>query len=150
MSCPNCGFANQLGITQCQKCGRLLAVAPIQPQQRQQYWGMDERTFCMLLHISQFASVIVPLAGFVLPIVMWATEKDKSRSIDLHGKIVINWIISCTIYAIVAAILIIVVIGIPILIALVVVGIVFPIMGGIKANKGEFWKYPLSITFLKP
>ena len=29
--------------------------------------------------------------------------------------------------------------------ALAVLGIVFPIIGGIKANNGEVWKYPLSI-----
>ena len=27
--------------------------------------------------------------------------------------------------------------------------IIFPIIGGIKANNGELWKYPLSIQFFK-
>jgi len=30
-----------------------------------------------------------------------------------------------------------------------VIGVVFPIIGGIKANNGQLWKYPLSIPFLK-
>jgi hypothetical protein len=34
-------------------------------------------------------------------------------------------------------------------IALVVCAIVFPIVGGIKANNGEVWRYPLSIAFFK-
>jgi uncharacterized Tic20 family protein len=34
-------------------------------------------------------------------------------------------------------------------VALVIIGIVFPIIGGIKANNGEVWKYPLSIPFFK-
>jgi uncharacterized Tic20 family protein len=41
-----------------------------------------------------------------------------------------------------------VLIGIPLLWALLVVGIIFPIIGGIKANDGVLWKYPLSISFL--
>jgi len=28
-------------------------------------------------------------------------------------------------------------------------GIVFPIIGGMKANNGELWEYPLTIKFLK-
>ena len=32
---------------------------------------------------------------------------------------------------------------------LLFISIVFPIIGGIKANNGELWKYPLSIQFLK-
>jgi uncharacterized protein len=33
--------------------------------------------------------------------------------------------------------------------ALWVLNIVFPIIGGIKANGGELWEYPLTIKFLK-
>ena len=28
-------------------------------------------------------------------------------------------------------------------------GIVFPIIGGIKANSGELWEYPMTIKFIK-
>ena len=28
-------------------------------------------------------------------------------------------------------------------------GIVFPIIAGVKANNGELWEYPLTIKFLK-
>jgi hypothetical protein len=41
-----------------------------------------------------------------------------------------------------------VVIGIPLLLAVLVLTIVFPIIGGVKANNGELWRYPLSIQFL--
>ena len=68
--------------------------------------------------------------------------------IDVHGKIVVNWIISFLIYVIGAALLMIVLIGLPLLLALMVLHIVFPIIGAIKANEGEAWRYPLSITFL--
>ena len=35
---------------------------------------------------------------------------------------------------------------------LIIIGlrsVIFPIVGGIKANDGEVWKYPLSIRFLR-
>jgi uncharacterized protein len=41
----------------------------------------------------------------------------------------------------------ILVVGLPLLFALAVVSIVFPIIGGIKAKNGEVWSYPLSVKF---
>jgi hypothetical protein len=57
--------------------------------------------------------------------------------------------ISAIIYAIICIILMIVVIGIPLLFALGLVSLIFPIVGGIKASDGEVWPYPLSIKFFK-
>jgi len=111
------------------------------------HWGMDEKTFCMLLHLSQLANIVVPIAGIVLPIVMWATEKDKSPKIDAHGKIVLNWLISVVIYGICSAILAFLGIGFLMLIALAVVNLVFVILAAIKANEGQIWRYPLAIPF---
>jgi uncharacterized protein len=51
---------------------------------------------------------------------------------------------------VVCAILVFAIIGIPLLIALGLVSVTFPIVAAIKANNGVVWKYPLSISFLKP
>ena len=103
----------------------------------------------MFIHFSQFFGYVVPLAGLVVPVVLWQIKKNDSEIIDKHGKIVTNWIISVIIYAIVFSLLCFIIIGIPLLFALAVVGIVFPIIGGIKANNGEVWPYPLSIKFFQ-
>jgi uncharacterized Tic20 family protein len=39
------------------------------------------------------------------------------------------------------------IIGIPLLVAVAVLSIVFPIVAAIKASNGEVWKYPLTIRF---
>ncbi len=70
-------------------------------------------------------------------------------ALDAHGKMVANFMISCLIYAVVSFVLTFVLIGILGFIALAVIGVVFPIIGGIKANSGELWEYPLTIKFLK-
>ncbi len=113
--------------------------------------SIEERTnqWAMFLHFSLLAGFLVPLAGLVVPIVIWQLKKTELPGIDMHGKIVVNWIISFVIYAAIFAVLVMVLIGIPLLIALGVAGIIFPIIGGIKANSGEAWPYPLSIAFLK-
>src|SRR5262249_11468845 len=115
---------------------------PVAAEQQTRQWAM-------FLHLSLLAGFVVPLAGLVLPIVIWQLKKTELPELDVHGKIVVNWIISMIIYGFVSAILILVLIGIPLLIAVGIVGIVFPIIGGIKANNGEVWKYPLSIPFVK-
>lgn len=113
------------------------------------YWGMAERSYVALMHVAQFGGYIVPFLGFILPVIMWMINKDKSVTIDLHGKNIINFMISWIIYAIVAGILCVVLIGIPMLIALGVMQVVFIILAAIKASNNEYWKYPFSITFIR-
>ncbi len=114
-----------------------------------EYWGMPLNTYCMLLHLSQLTSIIAPGLGFILPIVMWATNKDKNEQINLHGKVTVNWLISLFIYSIVCSILVFVFVGIIGLIVLAVLNFIFAIIAAIKANEGQVWVYPLSIQFLK-
>lgn len=112
------------------------------------YWGMDLNTYCMFLHLSQLSGLLVPFAGLILPIIMWASNKDKNPLIDRHGRIVLNWIISSLIYTVVLAILCLILIGIPLLIAFIIADIVFIVMGAVKANNGEVWRYPMSFNFM--
>jgi uncharacterized protein len=112
-------------------------------------WGIEVKSYCMLMHLSQLLSFVIPFAGLVMPIVMWSVNKDKNPLIDANGKVLMNWIISSLIYGVACGLLILVVIGIPLFIALLICELVFCIIGGVKANNGEVWKYPMSIAFLK-
>jgi uncharacterized protein len=114
----------------------------IQNETQTRQWGL-------FLHLSLLAGFIVPLAGLVTPIIIWQLKKNDLPGLDIHGKNVVNWIISDLIYIAIGYILCFALIGFPILIALGIVSIVFPIIGGIKANNGEVWKYPLTIRFVK-
>ena len=109
--------------------------------------GTDVNVWSMYIHLSQFCGYAVPLAGLVVPIVLWQIKKDESEIIDKHGKIVLNWILTEFIYGIVCVLLCLVFIGFFLLIVLGILAVVFPIIGGIKANSGEVWPYPLSIDF---
>src|SRR4026209_1513208 len=103
----------------------------------------EARTWAMLLHLSQLAGhTVLPVLGWVVPIVIWQVKKNEMPEIDAHGRIVLNWIISSLIYGAIGFVLTFFLIGFPVLIALYVLGIVFPIIGGIKASSGLVWKYP--------
>ena len=111
--------------------------------------GMKPDTFCMLLHLSQLLNGLLPSAGTIVPIVLWAMKKDESPLVDQHGKIILNWFISCLIYVMVSFVLLFVFVGILLLPVIAILAIVFPIIGAVKANDGIMWKYPLSIPFFK-
>ena len=106
------------------------------------------RQWGMFLHMSLLLGFLIPVLGLVVPILIWQLKRDEFPGIDPHGKNVMNWIISFVIYGVGSAILCMVIIGIPMLMALGVCGIIFPIIGGIKANDSEVWEYPLAIKFL--
>lgn len=121
----------------------------IQPTYAAPLMTPEERQMGMFLHLAQLANVVIFPLGIILPIVLWQTQKDKMPSLDPHGKEVVNWMISETIYMVVSIILIFFLVGIILLPVVALIGIIFPIIGGIKANNGELWSYPLAIKFLK-
>lgn len=109
-------------------------------------FGMTEKTYLMLMHLSQFASWLIPFVGIIIPILMWTTNKDTNAEVDRHGKNILNFTIS---YAIYSVALFVIIIGIPLLILLFAIYAVAVIIATIKASEGEFWKYPLTIQFIK-
>lgn len=111
--------------------------------------GVDSNTWGVIMHLSQFCAYLLPLAGIVVPLILWQVKKNESAIIDRHGKIVMNWVLTELILAFIFVMLIFVVIGIPLLVVLGILGVVFPIIGAIKAANGEVWPYPCSFRFFK-
>ena len=119
-----------------------MELQPAEYQQQVRMWGM-------IMHLSQLANFLLPVAGIVAPIVIWQIKKNEMPELDIHGKIIVNWLLSSLIYGVLCFFLVFALIGLFLLPALAVLGIVFPIIGGIKANSGEVWKYPLTIPFIR-
>lgn len=109
----------------------------------------DTRTWALVLHLSLLSGLVIPLAGLVVPIVIYAIKKDSLPGLVPHGHVVFNWMISALLYGIVSFILIFVGIGILLLAVLAILSIVFPIIGGVKASEDEVWPYPLSLPIFK-
>ena len=112
-----------------------------------QIMGVNEETYCTLMHLSQL--LVVSGLGIVAPIVMWVLSKDQSDLARRHGNRMMNWLISSLIYAFVAGLLCMVLIGIPLIILIVILDFVFPIIAAVKSNNGEVWSYPLAIRFFE-
>lgn len=114
-----------------------------------EYWGMPLKTYCILIHLSQLSSIVLPGLGLILPIVMWVANKDNSSEIDQHGRVTVNWVISLFIYSAICGVLVFIFIGIIGLGILALMNLAFAIIAAVKANDGEVWTYPLSIKFFK-
>lgn len=105
----------------------------------------ETRQWAMFIHFSLLAGWVVPLAGLIVPIVLWQIKKDELPGIVPHAHIVLNWIVSSLVYALICFILIFLVIGIFGFMALAVATLIFAIVGGVKANEGIAWEYPGTI-----
>jgi len=109
------------------------------------------RTWCVLAHATALAGFFVPWAGHIVgPLIIWLAKHADSPEIDAHSKESLNFQISMLIWNVIAAFLIIVFfIGIPILILLHILNIIFVIVASIQASEGRIYRYPLAIRLIK-
>ena len=98
--------------------------------------------WAMFIHFSVLAYWIVPLAGVIVPILLWQLKKDELPGIEAHAHVVMNWIITSLVYAVICFFLLVVAIGVLGFFVLGLLTVVYAIIGGVKANDGELWVYP--------
>ena len=106
-------------------------------------------TLPMLCHLLALCGYIVPLGHIIGPLIVWLTKKQENPLVDDQGKESLNFQISMTIYAIVTGLLCFVFIGFLLLPALIIGDIVLVVIASIRASKGEQYRYPLCIRFIK-
>ena len=107
----------------------------------------ETNQWAMFLHFSILAGWIVPFGGLIVPILIWQLKKDELPGIVPHAHVVLNWIITSLVYALICFVLTFVLIGILGFVVLGLATVIFAIIGGIKANEGTLWEYPG--TFIK-
>jgi len=147
----------------------------------------NEKNISTFTHLSTFSKWFIPFGNFIVPIIIWSVQKNKSKFVDEHGRGVINFQLSLLLYALGLFIL-----SIPFfiwqgfnligndteiifsdhfhtqgdiasasgfLILLIIVGaiaagilifeIICVVSGAMSASRGEYYKYPLTINFIK-
>ncbi|MCJ7759432.1 MAG: DUF4870 domain-containing protein [Gillisia sp.] len=110
----------------------------------------QDNQLLVLTHLSQLLDLVTGMGGFIVPLIIWMTQKDKVLGMDMHGKMILNFQISIFIYTIVSIPLIFLLgLGIILLIGVGILALVFPIVNAIKVSNGETPSYPLSIEFIK-
>lgn len=123
------------------------------PQQRMpskpQMDSKQVNNWAMLCHLLALAGLVIPFGNVVGPLIIWLLKREESPVIDSNGKESLNFQISISIYMIVAGFLTMILIGFVILPIVGVFGIIVVIIATLKASKGEDYRYPLCIRFIK-
>ncbi len=109
----------------------------------------DARMWAMLTHLSAIPGSFVLIGSIVAPLVIWQIQKERSAFVDYHGKEAVNFQITMAIAAALSFLLMILVIGVFLLFVVGVVWLIFTIIAAIKANNGEYYRYPLTFRFIK-
>ena len=108
----------------------------------------QERLWAMLAHLLSFVAAYLFL-GFVAPLVVLLVFGPRSPYVRAHAVESLNFNLTWLLYAIVGVVLAFLVIGIPILIALGIAYLVLVVIASVRANNGEFFRYPLTIRFIR-
>ena len=119
-----------------------------QPQAQAPLSPGDERNWAMGAHLSSFVAAWIAL-GVLGPLVVMLFVGQRSPFVRRHAVEALNWNISALLYGAVSFVLAFILIGIPMLIVLAVCYLVFTIMGTVAASRGEEYRYPLTIRFVK-
>ncbi|MFC1737762.1 DUF4870 domain-containing protein [Planctomycetota bacterium] len=105
--------------------------------------SQDSKNMAMLCHILGF------LTSFIGPLVIWLIKKDEDSFVDRNGKEALNFQITVFIGMFAATLLTCICIGIPLLIAIPILDLIFCIIASVKASSGVAYRYPINIRFLK-
>ena len=151
-----------------------------------------ERNLGAIIHGSTLSRFFIPFGQFLVPLVLWLSNRNQYEFIDYHGKQALNFQISMTLYNFVAGL-----ISIPFFftwlpnfvrrgdinwtissddffqlnfgpdwfsdsfawwplgitgligVALFIINIVFTIKATMQTNEGEYFRYPLTIKFIR-
>jgi uncharacterized Tic20 family protein len=110
----------------------------------------DARKWAMFCHLSALVGILGNGLGFLVgPLGVWLLKKEDDPFINEQGKEAVNFQITMFIALFVSGVLVLVVIGIVMLIVVGIMMVVFPIIGAIRANEGESYRYPFSIRFIQ-
>lgn len=105
----------------------------------------DDRNLAMLTHLSGI------LLGFIVPLIIWLTNKDKSDKAWLTTQAVeaLNFQITIALAYVACTVLTIILIGALLMPVVWVVSIIFSIIAGMAVNKGESYRYPFALRLVK-
>ena len=111
-----------------------------------------ERNWIMLLHGTPFLGLIIPFANILIPLFLWIHKAKDNKTYDKHGRAIVNFHCSITLYFIISLLLFFPFPGMNFFgtAAVVLFGLITTFLNIMSAlSKGTF-NYPLSIPFLKP
>ncbi len=105
----------------------------------------DQKTLALITHLSGI------VLGFIVPLIIWLINKDQPDKafITDQSKEALNFQITLLFVYIIGIVLSIILIGALINMLAWLACIILSIIGGVKAQQGEAYRYPFAIRLIK-
>lgn len=120
--------------------------------------GGSERGWASIVHLAAFIGLAFPFGNVLGPLVIWLLKRDESALLDHHGREAVNFQISLVVFLLALSVLGVVSIALEVLAAFValmvataaavIAALVVVIIAAVRANRGERFRYPLSIRWI--
>ncbi len=113
----------------------------------------SQRTYALFTHLAGLLSLLdLTLGGPIATLILWRVKASESEFLDDHGREAMNFQISLLLYSLAAIPIGIITLGIGVPVVLFTVWVlrlVGCIRGAIAANRGEYYRYPMCVRFIK-
>ena len=103
----------------------------------------DQRMWAMFAHLGGI------LFGFIPALVIWLMHKDRGRFIEEQSKEALNFQITWNVALIISWVTIFIFIGFLLMPLVYIGGVIFMVLAGVAANKGEAYRYPVNVRLIK-
>jgi hypothetical protein len=106
----------------------------------------EDRTLASLTHLSGLSGYAVPFGGVIVPIVIWIVKRDSAVIASIAKQAIL---LNVVVFALFAGSLVLwlTIVLIPLVVlfwgGLALAALVLPIIGAIKANQGDYYRYPV-------
>jgi uncharacterized protein len=107
----------------------------------------EERNWAVAGHVGSFLAAWAAL-GLLAPLIVLLTKGSESAYVRRHAVESLNFQINALVYTVVFALLIIVLIGIPLLIAYAIFYAICVILATVRSSNGEEYRYPMTVRLI--
>ena len=109
------------------------------------YANSDDKTWALIAH---FGGIVV---GFIAPLVALLVRGNESPTVRAHAVEALNFQITWNVATFIASIIAACTLGLLFFLPFItwVIIIVFSIIGGLRANEGQLYQYPMTIRLVK-
>lgn len=127
----------------------MAATATSTPASTSTSTANDDKTLGIVAH------VLLILTWWLGPLILWVIKKDQKGFAEHHAREALNFGITLTlayiVVLIVSTILAFITLGLTFMLPMLVwvAGVVFGILAAMSANKGELYRYPVSLRLVK-
>jgi hypothetical protein len=106
----------------------------------------NDRLWSVLCHLSYFFGAA--LLSFLFPLTVYLVMRTDSPYVTHHAREALNFHLSLLLYIVCSIPLCFIVVGFPIIGAIVLTGVVCSIVAAVKASRGTYYQYPITIPFV--